>query len=215
MKTEIISLIRHQRENGITWDDIQKNILSKFEEEYTISEIRKNYMSTFKNIKENNKDDISTLSLTFDDDNPESVQFIEQPIQNDDEPKKDINLELKKLQNENSNLRIALYENDKKFKNEIDKKIKEITSEKDTIIDNLNYEIESLKEEVDHWEYKYNKYGSNYVHKLERDGYLEKISERDIIIDKLKRFKKVTYYIIMALISSGIIAGLWYYYFLR
>jgi hypothetical protein len=209
MKAEIISMISLQRQNGITWDQIQKNIFSNFNEEYTIQEIRKTYLNTSKNKKENKSDNISSESLSFDDDDPHNDIFIEEPINNKDDTKKDISLELTKLHNENTFLRKIINDNDKKYKNDLDATINKI--------DKLNEELEKIKEDNKFLEDNMWRNAANdFALEHENKGFANRLDEKDKEIDSLKRFRKVTYYIATALISSGIIAtGIkigWNYY---
>jgi chromosome segregation ATPase len=154
------------------------------------------------------------MSLSFDDDDPLSDQFIEEPIHNIDDNKKDISEELTKLMSENTNLRRIIHENDKKYQSELDATIKE----KDDKIDKLNEELEKLKEDNKFLESDIWRSGANdFAVEVENKDFARQIIEKNKEIDKLIRFRKATYYVGVALITLGAISvsikiGLNYYF---
>lgn len=208
MDNEIITLIKSNRENGISWDDIQKNISTRYGEEYSISEIRKAFNSPIPILQAKSNDEFQEyeeLSLTFNHEPSDQKSGIDGIFSN-------IDPELVKIRDENDKLKIKLNELSLKWKNEIEKRVNAAIKEKDKIINGKNEEIDELNEEVDRWQNRYQR-GSNVVNEIERDGYLKQIKEKDIIINRLTRFKKITYYMITAGVVIIMLKIGWNYYF--
>ncbi|MCK6442545.1 hypothetical protein [Elstera cyanobacteriorum] len=142
MDSEIISLIKSNRSDGITWDQIQKNISTRYREEYSIQEIRKAFNSPMPELKPKLDDEYEELPLTFSDDPSDQNSKIDEIFGN-------IDPEMIKIRDENDKLKIKLNELSSKLKNEIENRLNDVVMEKDKIIEGKNEEIDRLIGEVD------------------------------------------------------------------
>lgn len=147
MNHEIISLIKSNRDEGITWDDIQKNISTRFGEEYSISEIRKAFNSPVSILQAKSDDEIVNAPISFDDDPYLELQF-EKPINQElNMIMSSANPELIILKEENERLKKTINDNSEKWKIELKNKLTEVITKKDSDIDKLMGDVLKLHAE--------------------------------------------------------------------